>query len=80
MEQTAVFAQDVVSPGTHLPYSVAHVPRPAFHQLRFVLWEEVPAHVFKPFRGHGCRNILVPYPSLWRCQVGVTIPGHPCDV
>ena len=46
------------------------------HQAQFVLWEEVFAQIFKPRRGHGFRNLLVPRPSLWRYQVGVRIANQ----
>ena len=76
LEHTEVCAHGVVSMGLNLPSSTAHAPHPAVVQPRFVLWEEVPGHALKPRRSHDLRNLLVPHPSLWHCQVGVKIADH----
>ena len=76
LEQTTVYAQDVVGPGGHFLSSAAHAPRPTVLQPRLVPWEEVPAQIFQPRRGHGLHNLLVPRPLLWHFQVGIKISVH----
>ena len=76
LEQKTFCYQDVVGPGAHLLSSAAHIPSPAVLQPQLVLWEEVSTHVLETCRGHGCRNLLVPWSALWHCQVGVEISDH----
>ena len=76
VEQTEVCYQDVVVPGVNLLSFAAHAPSPTVLQPRLVTWEEVPAQIFQPRRGHGHFNILFLRPPLWRCQVVVEISDH----
>ena len=47
LEQTTVYAQDVVGPGAQLPAAPVHGPCAVVIKPRLVPWEEVAAHVLQ---------------------------------
>ena len=75
-EHTTVCTHYLVSPGAYLPSPTEHAVFPTVPKPQLVPWEEMPARVLKTRRGHGCRDLLATFSSLWRCQFGVEIYGH----
>ena len=76
LDQTMVYAQDVVGMGVHLLSPAEHAPHITVLQPGLSPWGEVPTHNLKTCCGHVCCDILVPRSSLWRCQFAVDITGH----
>ena len=76
LEQTTFCAQDVVSPGAHLPPPTEHAPHLPVPQPRLTLWEEMGAHVLQTCGSEFHSDLFVTHVLFWRHQFGIEVFGH----